>query len=306
MKLSLPGSADCLPIAAVERDTGLLKDTLRVWERRYGFPKPLRDAKGERLYPREQVERLRAIRRLMDQGLRPGKLFAASEAELHALIRSADPTYADPRHEALFALILSRDAAALFGGLQAALAELGLERFVLELATPLSRGVGEAWARGELDVAQEHLYTEQLQNLLRAHLTQLPSVTGAPRVLLTTVPGEEHTLGLLCAQCLLAGRNAACTSLGAQTPLADIRQTLHSGRYDVLLLAFSSSFLARRAMTTLQELASSLPPGCEIWAAGRHLADKLREIPGLSYLASMANTLQALDDWRRKTLPGKD
>ena len=31
-------------IADVERDTGLSKDTLRVWERRYGFPLPLRDA----------------------------------------------------------------------------------------------------------------------------------------------------------------------------------------------------------------------------------------------------------------------
>ena len=35
-------------IAAVERDTGLSKDILRVWERRYGFPKPGRDAFGER------------------------------------------------------------------------------------------------------------------------------------------------------------------------------------------------------------------------------------------------------------------
>jgi len=33
----------CYNISAVERDTGLSKDTLRVWERRYGFPKPLRD-----------------------------------------------------------------------------------------------------------------------------------------------------------------------------------------------------------------------------------------------------------------------
>jgi DNA-binding transcriptional regulator YiaG len=40
-----------LPIAAVERDTGLSKDTLRVWERRYGFPQPARDGAGERLYP---------------------------------------------------------------------------------------------------------------------------------------------------------------------------------------------------------------------------------------------------------------
>ena len=49
-------------IAAVERETRLSKDVLRVWERRYGFPQPVRDANGERCYPAEQVDRLRLMR----------------------------------------------------------------------------------------------------------------------------------------------------------------------------------------------------------------------------------------------------
>ena len=50
-----------LTISAVERDTGLSKDTLRMWERRYGFPQPGRDSYGERVYLPEQVEKLRMI-----------------------------------------------------------------------------------------------------------------------------------------------------------------------------------------------------------------------------------------------------
>ena len=72
-------------IAAVERDTGLSKDVLRMWERRYGFPVPSRDNHGERCYPAEQVDRLRLIKRLMDQGHRPGKLIATPPDELTAL-----------------------------------------------------------------------------------------------------------------------------------------------------------------------------------------------------------------------------
>ena len=64
-------------IANVERETGLSKDLLRMWERRYGFPAPERDANGDRVYPAEQVERLRRIKRLIDRGHRPGKLIAA-------------------------------------------------------------------------------------------------------------------------------------------------------------------------------------------------------------------------------------
>ena len=60
-----------LTIASVERDTGLSKDTLRVWERRYGFPVPDRDVNGERLYPADQVERLRRWRAHRFHHLKP-------------------------------------------------------------------------------------------------------------------------------------------------------------------------------------------------------------------------------------------
>ena len=80
-------------IAAVERDTGLSKDTLRVWERRYGFPQPERDAYGERVYPSEQVDKLRLVKRLMDQGHRPGKISGPS-IELQACRGSGRPAHA--------------------------------------------------------------------------------------------------------------------------------------------------------------------------------------------------------------------
>src|ERR1700709_1096065 len=67
-----------LNISAVERETGLSKDVLRMWERRYGFPDPLRDDNAERRYAPDQVAKLRAIKRLMDSGMRPGKLMECS------------------------------------------------------------------------------------------------------------------------------------------------------------------------------------------------------------------------------------
>ncbi|NCV31800.1 MAG: MerR family transcriptional regulator, partial [Betaproteobacteria bacterium] len=95
------GSGVQLSISAVERDTGLSKDTLRVWERRYGFPEPVRDSLGERLYPVEQVERLRLIRRLMDAGHRPGKIMRMKPDQLQMLadqIRSANSPRLDECH----------------------------------------------------------------------------------------------------------------------------------------------------------------------------------------------------------------
>ena len=62
------------PIGTVERDTGIGRDTLRIWERPYGFPTPERNDKGERVYSAEQIRCLQRIRRMLDQGLRPGKV----------------------------------------------------------------------------------------------------------------------------------------------------------------------------------------------------------------------------------------
>jgi len=76
-----------LSIAAVERDTGIGKDTLRVWERRYGFPQPRRDGSGDRQYPLDQVERLRVIKRLLDGGHRPAQVVALPIDELDVLAR---------------------------------------------------------------------------------------------------------------------------------------------------------------------------------------------------------------------------
>ncbi len=79
------------PIGVVERDTGIGRDTLRVWERRYGFPRPVRDAKGERSYPEDQLRRLQRTRRLLDRGMRPGKLLPLSEDALDKLEASLLP-----------------------------------------------------------------------------------------------------------------------------------------------------------------------------------------------------------------------
>ena len=76
-------------ISAVERETGLSKDVLRMWERRYGFPKPARDDNGERQYTLAEIAKLRAIKRLMDVGVRPGKLIGLSLAELECAGRRA-------------------------------------------------------------------------------------------------------------------------------------------------------------------------------------------------------------------------
>ena len=290
-------------IAAVERDTGLSKDVLRVWERRYGFPVPDRDVNGERLYPADQVERLRLIKRLMDQGHRPGKLIAAPADELTALAprRSRRAESAAPADACgladLLALIKQHDAAGYLQAMQQRLARQGLQRFVQDTVAPLTRQVGEAWEDGSFEVFEEHLFTELTKRLLRQTIAALPSGPRGPRVLLTSVPDEPHILGLLMVEALLALEGAECIPLGTQMPLLEIGRAAEAHRADIVGLSFSIAFPQRQIPGLLQQLRQILPTTVELWAGGGGI-QRRPQMQGVLTLDTFDAAITALADWR--------
>jgi DNA-binding transcriptional MerR regulator len=73
------------PINVVEKETGINKYLLRMWERRYSFPRPVRDPKGERLYSEEDVSKLKIVKSLMKEGYRPSKIIDRPIEELRQL-----------------------------------------------------------------------------------------------------------------------------------------------------------------------------------------------------------------------------
>jgi len=291
------------PIAAVERDTGIGKDTLRVWERRYDFPVPERDEHGERLYPAEQVARLRMIRRLLDLGYRPGKIVGASDDVLTELIaqESHRADGASAKAAALTPLvemISAHDCDQLRRELQQRLLREGLQRFVHETVAPLNHQVGLAWFKGELGISEEHMYTEQIQNLVRGAVSQHSNLLGSPRVLLTTFPDEPHALGLLMVEAMLVPEGAYCVSLGTRTPIDAIASAASEGRYDIVALSFSSAFPARQAAEGLASLRRRLPEHVDVWAGGAGAPSGKKLPAGVVGITSIGETLDALLSWR--------
>jgi hypothetical protein len=282
-------------IATVERETGIPKDTLRVWERRYGFPLPRRDDRGERVYSLEDVQKLRVISRLLDRGMRPGQLMNLALSDLIERVGPARPLPSATAGEAdddgltpmmmeAIGLLRSYDEAGFRASLSRALLRLGLQRFVIEFAAPLNELVGDAWSRGDIAVSQEHIYTEQMQHLLRQGIGSIPPGTQRPRVMLTTLPGEEHQLGLLMAQVCLAVEGARCISLGVQTPAADIVQAARRQRIDVVGLSFSEALRLKTAYDMLQDLRARLPAETELWAGGKLWVRARRPVPGVRFV----------------------
>lgn len=336
-----------MSIAAVERDTGLSKDTLRVWERRYEFPLPGRDAQGERTYPLDQVEKLRLIKRLLDVGHRPSRVVALSVDDLTALSeRTADaqglsgptrrrgrPTApsvdmqattvelgraralqppvmvaADPAlscgslwADRCLALAELNEPVALQHELRLRLNQLGLQAFIEELAAPLIITIGSGWLRGRVQVFQEHWVSHCLQQCLHAAIQSMPMPMpgSAPRVLMSTLPGEHHSMGLLMVEAWLTMEGARPINLGPQTPAWDLLMACQTYQADVLALSFSSYAPPHLITDGLADLRSKLPATTELWVGGGHPLLQRRPPTGVRVFSDVASLGEGVSQWRR-------
>ena len=296
-------SASGLPIAAVERETGIPKDLLRMWERRYGFPQPGRDSAGDRVYDLAQLQKLKQIRRLMDKGFRPGKLVHQSSVQLDALMAQnmQEPVVPDVCL-GLMNVLLGHDALAVRELMRHRLVELGLRRFICEFLPAANQLVGDSWMRGELQVYEEHLYSEEVKRVLRETLLSIPAGIQSPRVMLTTCPGELHLIGLLMVESLLRLSGCEGIAFGAQMPLQDIANAAAKHKVDVVVLSFSAAY-EFNILNDVKLLAQQLPAGVEIWIGGggcrniKHLPVHCRHIDSFSGLETI------LAQWREQHLP---
>lgn len=152
--------------------------------------------------------------------------------------------------------------------------------------------------RGEIDIAEEHLYTEQIQNVLRSAIGMHSHGRRAPRVLLTTLPDELHVLGLLMAEAMLVPEGVSCVSLGTQTPVQDIRSIAVGGGFDIVALSFSAAYSARLAVTSVEQLRAQLPAHIELWCGGSALSSKQQRLPGVCIISDLPGCVDALRDWR--------
>ncbi len=303
-----------LSISAVERDTGLSKDTLRVWERRYGFPMPQRDAQGERMYPFEQLEKLRLIKRLLDAGHRPGHVVAQPTAQLQKLIdqfnqpfiverrrpRQAPSPAALAELRSLLEKVQQHDVQAVRRALGRAAARSGLHTFIFEVAAPLLNEMNDARMRGALQRYQELWARECLENVLRQELATLPPppVDARPRIVLATLPQEPRSLGRLMVQGLATLDGADCLNLGQQVPVIDIAQATVAYQADVVAICFSPEAPQGPLMEGLRDLRAQLPGSVELWVGSSNSSSLRQPIQGVLVLTQPTDLVEFVNRWR--------
>ena len=268
-------SYETLNQAAVEQATGLSREVLRKWEIRFQFPQPLRDARDQRLYTPEDVAKLQCIRRLIARGHKPRHLMPLSIQELEALLESGvrqDGDLLADSHlfaqEVLTILSAGRVTIDFDALLKTRLQQVGLDHFVQCDMPACNARIGEAWVEGRLPIHSEHRYTQTVQVLVQRYIADLRPSPHGKKVLLTTPPGELHSLALLAFQAVLTLRGAQCINLGTQTPAASVAEAVIDLDVSMVCLSASASLPAKAVRSYMLALRKQVPKHCELWLGG--------------------------------------
>lgn len=296
-----PAAAPTLSQAQVELATGFSREVLRKWEIRFGFPRPTRDLRERRLYSVQDVQRLQLIKQLLHQGHRPRNVLPLTVAELSRLMASntaAVPNAPSPLASALLALLTgSPTPAKLDAFLRARLKEVGLEVFAMNDLPVLNDAVGNGWACGGLGVHEEHLYTASVRRIMQVRVAQVRVPPHAPRIVLTTPPGELHELGVLMLLAALSARGAECIDLGVQTPAESVVNAVRKWDVSVVCISIGISFPAATALAYVTALRSLLPADRHLWVGGQG-AKPIADAPpvGVSVFDRIEDAVAAWDN----------
>ncbi|HWE64849.1 MAG TPA: B12-binding domain-containing protein [Chloroflexota bacterium] len=289
-----------LNVQAVEMRTGVTAETLRTWERRYGWPRPRRLPNGYRVYTEDDVAMILAVKREIEAGVSAA---AAWQRVLVTARRGTPPETVQAPEQLtarLVAALLAFDGDAALALVAQAHAIIPFEQVLTRLMQPALVEIGNRWQMGEATIAQEHFAS----NVLRDNLVTISSAyrarPGAPAVLVGAAPGELHDIGPLMLAVLLRRHGVKVLYLGQNVALEQLAGSLGQLRPRMLVLAASRLETARHLLA-VPPLIARLPAPQPLFAFGgrafdgqHDLADRINGLYIAGDVVAAANRLEEL------------
>lgn len=298
-----------ISIGELARLTGITTHTLRVWEKRYGTPCSQRLPSGHRRYPKEDVPRLRAIAKALESGYRASKVVSGTLEELHGLmgLKPLMDTNLKSTEENLNSsnkLLIERwvkaihefDDDCLIQSFYEQWNKHGPLNFIIDYIVPLIKRVGKGWESGELTIPHEHFATECIDSFLTSKWRQLNSRKDGWKILMATLPGETHNLGLLMCAVVASLSGAKIIYLGLDTPLEDIIATANNFEPKLLCLSISESEKFLDPEDCLLAVRAKLKKTVKMISGGKGAPDNLPSIQKMENFNSFNQWLKDFEE----------
>ena len=282
-----------LRIGELSQRTGLSRDVIRAWERRYDLLNPTRTSGNFRMYSTDDLARLRLMQHYLGRGIP-----AAQAAGLVHQVQTAalDTNPGVPPGDVQKAMRVLRDALDAFDErpahriLQRLLGVFAAGAVLRDVVLPYLRDLGRRWECGQASVAQEHFTTGFFEAWMLG-LTRGWGQQGSRRAVVAAMPGERHTLGLIVFGLALRDLGWRVTYLGADAPLPAVEQAAAAVQADAVILSCALPGTFAAVAAGVGEMASRLP--LAVGGAGIAQASRLpwlatRSLPADALIAAQA------------------
>jgi|SRR5579871_1011948 len=266
------------PIRAAAKLTGISVDTLRAWERRYDAVTPTRTERG-RFYDERAIRRLLLLKSAVESGHSIGTVASLPDTKLEELERNTQsfsgkaenaspPETAMPVLRPLLEAIGAYDYTAANDELGRLALLLHPNELVYRVVLPLMRLTGENWENGVFQIAQEHMLSACVRNLLGGLVRLERRGAGAGSLLLTTPPGELHEFGILAAAMLAVGHAFEVAYLGPNLPAREVLRAVEKSDPQAVVLGIMKTNATPAVVEEVRQLSEALPTTTELWLGG--------------------------------------
>ena len=288
-----------LHIREVVRIAGLRREQLYMWQRRYGFPAPLRDGFGDRVYPPDQVARLKLIKQLLSEGWRAGAVVPLTESVLQSMLGLTveDPAPLPAEIEAGVKLLAQHRIGELQNHLSKLLVGQGMRKFLEATLIPMNEAVHERVVRGEMQNFQELRFSDLAQRLLRDVTRLVRPTRDARQVLLATPPNDPNQLGLAILELLLFTEGVNCLTLGAGIPAQEIANAATAYKTSLVVLLFDRGISGKIAGQEIRSLRAELPLELPLVVSGRAVNLLAKPIADVQTAADFSSIMAMMHDF---------
>lgn len=300
------------PIKVVCHRTGLTAHVIRVWEKRYGLVCCQRTDSNRRLYSDAMIERLRLLKELTVCGHRISQISCLALDDLYKLHQRELPPLPeegtgtrDLSHSSMdeclvrcLEAVSQYDASSLNDLLEDSRLRYGQCTTLMRVVAPLVHQVGEAWRKGDLRMAHEHLCTSVVRDFLALGARNYPQRSDAPEIVVSTPSGQMHEVGALLAAAAARGLGWRATYLGPSLPAEEIAVCAQVRRARAVALSMVYPSDDPNVPVELTNLRRLLPPQTIMLIGGRAAFGyhKALRVPDVRLVEGLADLESYLED----------
>ena len=230
---------DRYTISDLEKLTGIMAGTIRIWERRYHIIKPHRTDTNRRWYDDDDLRRILNISLLYRKGIKISNIAKLSGKEIDekvALLTNEatdNITYID----SLIVAMTELRENAINDILMRSIVNTGFEETITGVVFPFLRRVGFMWQTGSIDIGGEHFVTNIIRRRLITAVDSLPPPEKPDRqkVIMYLPEGELHEMGLLFFTYIVRKAGHEVLYLGQATPVNALIDVVERWHPDILI-----------------------------------------------------------------------